>query len=280
MRPQRLQKKTAKPAGTLKRASHAFALLCLVLVGCSERRQARLIEEADEKISRSSYGEASIILKRAVNINPESRTAVKALYKLGFVLETYLKDFEGALFNYNEFIRLGSDPVASYEVQKRVASLYFEQTNDPDKATDAYRKLLLMSPQTLEGDLFQFRIGQAYFRMNEFDKARVEYQALLEQFPKSHLVARTRFEIGNAYYMEGKYEIGLEALKQVLRYHPQSEFAIEAQFLTAQCLEHLDRFAAALQVYEAIRDKYSPREVIQMRIDEIAKRAKKAKPTL
>ncbi len=245
--------------------------------GCAERRQARLLEEADGKIGKSSYTEAAEILKKAVSLHPESRTAVKALYKLGFVLETYMKDFEGALFNYNEFIRLGRDPVAAYEVQKRIASLYFEQTNDPDKAAEAYRKLLAMSPESLEGDLFQFRIGQAYFRMNEFEKARDEYQRLLDQYPKSHVVARTRYEIGNSYYMEGKYEIALEALRQVVRYHPQSEYALEAQFLTAQCLEHLDRVPAALQTYEGIRDRYTPREVVELRIGEINKRAKKVK---
>ncbi len=249
----------------------------LLGTGCSERRQGRLIEEADEKISRGAYGEAAEVLKRTVALNPESRTAVKALYKLGFVLETYLRDFEGALFNYNEFVRLSGDPVAAYEVRKRVASLYFEQTNDPDKAIEAYRKLQAFSPESLEGDLFQFRIGQSFFRENEFEKARDEYQSLIERYPKSHFVARTRFEIGNAYYMEGKYEIALEALKSVVRYHPQSEYSVEAQFLTAQCLEHLDRFPAALQVYESIRDRYTPREVVNLRIAEIGKRAKKAK---
>jgi TolA-binding protein len=251
--------------------------LLLAASGCSERRQARLIEEADEKINRGAYNEAAEVLKRTVALNPESRTAVKALYKLGFVLETYLRDFEGALFNYNEFVRLSADPVAAYEVRKRVASLYFEQTGDPDKAIESYRKLLAFSPESLEGDLFQFRIGQSFFRENEFEKARDEYQSLIDHYPKSHFVARTRYEIGNAYYMEGKYEIALEALKQVVRYHPQSEYSIESQFLTAQCLEHLDRFPAALQVYESIRDKYSPREVVNLRINEIGKRAKKTK---
>lgn len=252
-------------------------LFALLISGCSERRQASLLEEADEKIGRSAYGEASMVLKKAIALNPESRTAVKALYKLGFVLETYLRDFEGALFNYNEFIRLGTDPVAIYEVQKRVANLYFEQTNDPEKAAEAYRKLLTISPQTLEGDLFEFRIGEAYFRSNDFDKARVQFQTLVDKFPKSHLVPKARYEIGNTYYMEGKYEVAIEALRQVLRHHPQNEFALEAQFLTGQCFEHLDKFPAALQAYESLLDKYSPREVIQMRITEVTKRAKKMK---
>ncbi len=253
----------------------ALFLCALLLVGCSERRQGRLIQEADAKIDKSSYREAAEILKRAVALNPESRTAVKALYKLGFVQETYLRDFEGALFNYNEFIRLSRDPVAAYEVQKRVASLYLDQTNDPDKAVETYRKLLRMSPETLEGDQFQLRMGQAYFRMNDFEKAREEYQGLIDRFPKSHLSARARYEIGNAYYMEGRYEIALEALKQVIRFHPQTEYVLEAQFLTAQCLEHLDKFSSALQVYESIADRYRPEGVIQMRISEVQKKVKK-----
>jgi tetratricopeptide (TPR) repeat protein len=248
---------------------------CLLLLGCTERRQGKLIQEADEKISKSAYREASEILKRAVALNPESKTSVKALYKLGFVFETYLRDFESALFNYNEFIRLSRDPVAAYEVQKRVASLYLDQTGDPDKAVEAYKKLMRMSPETLEADQFQMKMGQAYFRMNEFEKAREEYQTLLDRFPKSHLTAKARFEIGNAYYMEGKYEIALEALKQVLRFQPQSEFVLEAQFLTAQCLEHLDRFPAALQTYESIQGRYLPKEVIEMRIQEVQKKVKK-----
>jgi tetratricopeptide (TPR) repeat protein len=269
-----------RPKGTLSvfRAGSrilSLVLFGLLLAGCSERRQGRLIQEAEAKTDKSSYREAAEILKRAVALNPESRTAVKALYKLGFVQETYLRDFDGALFNYNEFIRLSRDPVAAYEVQKRVASLYLDQTNDPDKAVEMYRKLLRLSPETLEGDQFQLRMGQAYFRMNDFEKAREEYQGLIDRFPKSHLGARARYEIGNAYYMEGRYEIALEALKQVVRFHPQSEFVLESQFLTAQCLEHLDKFSNALQVYESIADRYRPEGVIQMRIAEVQKKVKK-----
>jgi TolA-binding protein len=75
--------------------------------------------------------------------------------------------------------------------------------------------------------------------------------------------------------MEGRYEIALEALKQVVRFHPQTEYVLEAQFLTAQCLEHLDKFSNALQIYESIADKYRPEGVIQMRISEVQKKVKK-----
>jgi len=249
-----------------------FALfLC---VGCTERRQVRLIQSAEEKVSANQYGEAVDLLRKAIAMNPESRPAIKALYKLGFILESYLKDIDGALFNYQEFIRLSQDRVSVYEVQKRIASLHFENQHDPDRAIAAYKKLIAFSPESLEVDLFQFRIAQAYFQQNNFDQARLEYQELLEKFPKSQFGARARFEVANAYYMEGKYDIAIEALKQVMRYHPQSEYATESQFMMGQCYEHQDKLQNALQIYENIQGRYSSPEILNLRVQELKKRLK------
>ncbi len=244
---------------------------------CTESRQLRLLEQADDKIAHAKYGDGAELLRRSIAMNPESKSAIRALYKLGFTLESYLKDYEGALFNYQEFIRLSQDRVSIYEVQKRIANIYYEQYRESDKSIAAYKKLISFNPESLEADLFQFRISAAYFRLNNFEQARYEYQQLLERFPRSQFTARVRYEIGNAYYMEGKYDIAIEALKQVLRHHSQSEYAIEAQFLMAQCLENSDRALNALQTYENIRGRYSSPEVLELRIAELKKRMAKRK---
>jgi len=197
------------------------------------------------------------------------------MYKLGFILEVYAKDFTGAVFNYQEAIRLSHDPVSIYEIQKRVANIFFEQNKDPDKAIEAYRKLILFNPKSLELDLFQFRMAEAFFRQNNFEQARSEYQQMVERFPKSQYVEKSRFEIGNTYYMEGKYDIALEAFKQVGRHHPQSEYAIEAEFLRAQCLEQTNKLEAAMVTYDSLRNRYRNPKVLDFRISELKKRIKK-----
>lgn len=248
--------------------------LWLSLCGCTESRQARLLQSAEESLAAGKFAEGAELLRRTITINPESKSGVKALYKLGFTQETYLRDFENAVFNYQEFIRLSGDPVSVYEVQKRIAGLYFEHSQDPRKATSAYRKLLTMNPDSLEADLFQFRIAQVFFRLNEFEAARQEFQRLIDGFPKSSLVARARFEIGNSYYMEGKYDVAVEALKQVTRLHPQSEQASEASFLMAQSMEHQERLPAALGVYESLRGRYSSPDILNLRISQLKRRLK------
>ena len=210
-------------------------------------------------------------------MNPESKTAIRALYKLGFTLEIYLKDYDGAVFNFTEFIRLSSDKISSYEVQKRIAGIYFEQNKENDKAVAAYKKAIDLNPETLEREFFQFRIAQSYFRAGNFDQARIEYGVLLEKNQKSQLSARARFEIGNTYYMEGKYEIAQEALKQVVRHHPQSEFVTEAQYLMAQCLEQTNHLQQALSGYENLKGRYSSPDILNFRIAELKKRIRKEK---
>jgi tetratricopeptide (TPR) repeat protein len=254
-------------------------LFCLLLttISCTERRQDGLLTEAEHYIGDGKHTEASSLLRKVVALDPESKAAAKAMYKLGFLLESYLKDYEGALLSYQEFSRLSQDSVSRYEVLKRVANLYFEYLNDPEKAAETYEKIIELSPDSLERDFLRFRLGKSFFRTNDFEKARQQYQMLIDEFPKSQLVASARFEIGNSYYMEGKYEVAIEALKQVLRHHAGSDYAIEAQFQMAQCLEHQDKLADALATYEAIRENYPSRKVVDFRLASLQKRMKKSK---
>lgn len=254
-----------------------FLLPLFLIISCTESRQNQLIEQGDNRSLEGKYAESAEYYRKAAGLNPESKAGIKAMYKLGYVSESYLKDFPTAILNYVEFIRLSQEPVSVYEVQKRLANIYFDHNQDNEKAIAAYKKLLLLSPDSLESDLFQFRIAQSYFRMNNFEQARIEYDQLLASHPKSEHVPRTRFEVGNSYYMEGKYDTAQEALKQVIRNHPQHEFAIEAEYLLAQCLEQQSKLKEALQGYENLLGKYPSKQIIELRIDALKKRIKKEK---
>ena len=247
----------------------------MFLSGCSEQKQRKLLEVAELRITEGKYPEATEILRKVIAINPDNKLAAKALYKLGFTLEVYGRDPDGAIFNYQEAIRLSQDPASVYEIQKRVANLFFDQSKDIEKAISAYKKLISFNPSSLELDFFQFRIAEAYFRQNNFEQARNEYQKLVETFPKSQYLSKSRFEIGNSYYMEGKYDIAIEAFKQVGRYHPQSEHEVEAEFLMAQCLEQANKPKEALIIYENLKSRYANPQIIDHRLDQLKQRLKK-----
>ncbi len=252
----------------------SLVLLLAVLSGCTERRQATLLEQAEGRLGESRPAEAAELYRKVISLDVDSKTAVKAYYRLGFAQETYLKDYEGALTSYQEFIKHSEDPVSIYEVQKRLGNICFQQLLDSERAIEIYRKLLLANPDTLEADLFLFRIAQSYFRMNKFEDARKEYQNLLERYPKSQFAAHARYAIGNTYFMQGSYSVAMEALKQVLRLHPNSDDAVEAQYLMAQCLEHDGKIQNATEMYQSLKDRYPVPEVIELRLAEIHKRNK------
>lgn len=255
----------------------ALVVLVALVVGCTAERQARLLEEADQHAGSGDYRKAAELYRRVVTISPETGTAIRALYKLGFVQETYLRDYEASVLNYGEFLKLTKDPVRAYEVQKRIANIYFEHHRDPEKAIVAYRQLMQMNTESLELDAFQLRIALSHFRKSDFAQARIEFQALVERFPKSQYLPRAKFEIGNCYYMEGRYELAIEALKQVLRSHAQSDYAVEAQFLIGQSQEHQGQLRAALQSYESVKGRYPASDVVDVRMQDVSKRLKQEK---
>ncbi len=244
----------------------------LAVTACTERRQSRLLDQAEVRLSENSPAEAAELYRKVIALDVDSRSAVKAFYRLGFAQETYLKDYEGALTSYQEFIKHSEDPVSLYEVQKRLANLFFQHLLDSERAVETYRKLLLGNPDTLEADQFLFRIAQSFFRMNKFEEARKEYQNLLERFPKSQFAAKARYAIGNTYFMQGSYPVAMEALKQVLRLHSNSDDAVEAQYLMAQCLEHDGKLQNATEMYLSLKGRYPVPEVIELRLAEIKKR--------
>ncbi|MBI1861577.1 MAG: tetratricopeptide repeat protein [Deltaproteobacteria bacterium] len=253
----------------------ALLALTIILVGCTARKQTKFFDLAEEKIQGGSYFEAADAFRRGIALNPESRLALKALFRLGFVQEVYLRDYESALGSYQEYLRLRREPIGQYEVQKRVANIYFDYVQDPERSVTAYRKLLDLQADSLEKDQFIYRIGRSYFLQNNFELARSQYQALIDSVPKSQLVPKARFEIGNTYFMEAKYRLAIDAFKQVVRYHPQHPQAIEAQFWIAQSLEQLGEGLAARTQYEQLRLKYPIPELIEKRLQDIDKRGKK-----
>ncbi len=195
---------------------------------------------------------------------------------MGSALETYFKDYKGAVLNYREFLKFNRDPVRRYEILKKVAKIEFDDLRDYDAALISYETLLKEFPETPEKDFLSFREAQALFFLNDFKLSRQKFQQLVETYPKSQWVARSRFEVGNTYFMEGNYSIATEALKQVLRMHSKSPFAIEAQFLMGQCFEGQMQYEEALRMYEGLQGRYSPSEVLSKRIEKVKQKQKKS----
>ena len=134
-------------------------LLTFFVCGCTGRKQQKLLQKVNTEISRNEYGRAVELLRKLTALDPQSDISIGALYKLGFILETYLKDTKGALFNYEEFILRSPDSMRAYEVQKRIAGIYYERVQNRERAIVEYQKLLLSNPKSLEADFFQFQIS-------------------------------------------------------------------------------------------------------------------------
>ncbi len=281
MKSKRLVCHCEERAKRVTRQSHSFRpitlLIFLLLTACTERRQAKQLQTSDKLLNNGDISGAVESLAKVIALKPDSIHSTKAYYKMGSIAETYLQDIERAIFNYQEYIRHASatkDNLAIYEVRKKIAALRFDEMAPNDKAIAAYSQLLELYPEGVERDFFQWRLAESYFRQNHFEEARSEYQRLGEHFPNSNYLPKARYQIGNSYYLEGKYEIALSALKQMLKLHPESEYSVEAQFQIGQCLEQLEQWDKALNVYEQLKGRYLAADVLEFKIKSLKTKKK------
>jgi outer membrane protein assembly factor BamD len=73
--------------------------------------------------------------------------------------------------------------------------------------------------------------------------------------------ARDQMEVANQYYKEQDYSNALRAAYRVVQMWPLSDYAPDAEYLMARCLEAKGKDEAAFKAYQAIIEKYpnSPR---------------------
>jgi len=248
--------------------------LLAFFISCTYREQTKLYEKAEEKILQEEYSEANSLLKRVVILNTKSKIADKAFYWMGYISEIYLKDYNNAVFNYNEFLTRSTDEVAKYEVMKKIAFIYFEYLNETEKAINVYKKILEINPKTLEEDFFLIKIAESYYRINSFDNTRNYCRSLIDKFPKSEYSVKAHYYLMNTYFLESKCELAIEAAKNLIQFSKSSSYSIEAKFIIGQCYEQIGKFQNAYNIYKELENKYSVPKIIKLRLDEIRKKIK------
>ena len=68
------------------------------------------------------------------------------------------------------------------------------------------------------------------------------------------------------------YQEATEAYQAFIKKYPQSTLVPQARFGIASCLEELDQLDAAYQAYEALKDTYPSRNVIEIKLARIRER--------
>ncbi len=265
---------------TSRRLLLAGLLLALV-AGCGavfylwnqERFAERRFSRAQALLVEQDYVEAARQFQRLARLYPHASRADEALFHVGELQHLYLKDAERALLAFLQLEKNYPGSPFGLAAQRYAADIYMDRLEDPGRAVAAYQKLL--DQGVAEGDQVQYRIGEAYFRLNNFEQARIEWDNLLRLFPESELGAETSYRIAVSLTLQGDFKEARQRFEELIARWPDHLYAVEARFGLAAVLEEQEQLVDALEMLEKLRGVYPKPEVLEQRIAQVRERIEK-----
>lgn len=242
-----------------------------VVVACSARQSTDYLASASRAELQGAYHQAIKDYIKALSPNSDHINEI-ALFKLGFIHETYLKQYKQAVKYYTELLKRSTNRETLFDTQKRVARLYMDFLNEPFRAIETWMSLLNHFPGHPQADEFQYSLARAYQRMNKLQQARVEFQKVSKLYPQSKYIVRSDLEYAHSFFMEEDYATAeKELLKFVKRYPGEPETA-EARFYLAHVYEENDNLRSAIEIYDELVISHPDRELIQMKLNRLRQR--------
>jgi TolA-binding protein len=215
--------------------------------------------------------------------DPHGKLGTQALLRSATTQSLFLSKYPEAIQKLKQFTELSQDAPAVWDARKQVGELLFNKTEQYDQALHYYQNLIQLKPDAPEVPEFLFRIGRSQYFLGHFDDAISTYRQVIKVYPQTMLAERATFEIAQTHLTQGEqtgtsrsamdqFKVAMASYQGFLKQYPHSPYTSEAAFGIASCLEAMDQLDAAYQSYEALRETYPSRNVIEIKLARIRER--------
>lgn len=133
-----------------------------------------------------------------------------------------LKDFDGAVKKYNDFISKNSINSDYATYQKAMAE---GASGNQQSKSLTLQKAINDFPNSSYRPAFFYELGNTYLATNQNDKALSTYQTLLQTYPDNTFTKDCLGKVGMLQYQMLQYDVALNTLDQLVRKYPNSKQA-------------------------------------------------------
>lgn len=248
-----------------------LVLASVVLVSCSDPARARF--ERAEKAFLEKKMDAALADYRSIPIDfPQSRYAPPALLRQGDLFGLYYRNAEAAVEVYTSLLfNYPGSPEAPRAVMRR-AEIHLQQFFDYATAVADLELVRTQYPGFAEMDRVMLLLAKAYRGLPDPARQAKVLSELVEQYPDSPRAMEGRWM--NAYTLLGQeqYAEADREFEKILSLVSDRKEAARARWGMAQAREGQGDFAAALLLYEAIREDYENPEFLAGKVERLKKR--------
>lgn len=256
--------------GDLERAKEEFARL----TGKSLDREQRLIIDfylANIHYSLREFAEARQLFQNLLRDYPTARELPDILFGLG---ESHyqLGEFESAIAYYQRLLAQFPDESAADDALYNMGWCLIELKRE-EEAMAAFERLLARYPRSEFAPSAQFTLGDYAYNRGAYQEAIESYTQVAEKYPEapvavqvpkllaelSEAVAYQYYERGIAYMDSAEtaqqadyYERAIRVFTEMQERFPNTESALGALSNMGVCLEGLNKWREAVEVYDRV----------------------------
>ncbi len=277
-------------------------MVALLAASCGLSGTKKQYVLAEKLWTDGNYAAAVSEFDRVYGRDPHGTLGLQALYRSATTQAYFLSQYPDAVKKLGIFAQLTHDPEAAWNAKVQMGEILSNKMGLYADAISHYRSMLAENPKHPDAPLYLFRIGQAQFFLLKFSDALKTYQDLIRAYPDSGYAERAMYEIGTTYFTRGEqhpdpaaeaspapgtardtakasrfspnesYQDAIDAFERFLKKYPKSEWASQAKFGIASCLEEMDQLDAAYNAYEALKYTYPSPNVITIKLVRIRER--------
>lgn len=248
-------------------------LLIITTASCSRESAENLFKTGQDLWSKGEVDQSLNNFLSIIEKYPASDQYDDALFKAGELYYLNYSDFPNAIKSFRQlFLTDNARSNLKFQAQTYIAEIYENSLNDYDQAIIEYQRLINNFGNWISPDTGQFKIARCYFKKGDYKQAIVEYEILAERFPASPLVEESIYQTVTSNFILGDCSKAVAGYDRFKEKFPDSRFMSEIKYEIGSCYEEEGNLLESLRIFRELKDHYSNKKLLEMKIDSIEKR--------
>jgi tetratricopeptide (TPR) repeat protein len=207
---------------------------------------------AQKQWREEHYMEAIEIYESVYENYPKSQYADDALWEIGTIYYVNFYNVDRALLYYRQLVSQYPDSSLAADAYLRLAEIYEVELTDLPQAIAYWSQILIREvPREMRRQV-NFKMGNAYFKLNQFEEAAEKFQLLMEDGSNDQLAERARARAGTILQIQSQFEKSVDYFKKVLEGPECADCRRTARLGLIESYEFLGELAKAIEVAKTI----------------------------
>ena len=162
-----------------------------------------------------------------------------------------LKDFQNAVYYFNEFVtKYGNDSNAG-DAKLRLADSYFG-TKKFDKASELYREIFSRERVSLENDHAFYQYGQSLYKADKPAEAVKAFKELQKKFPRSKYADQSQYVIGWIFFQQNNFAEAISNYEYLLTRYTRSTLRPMVYYSIGDAYFNLAQYDSSVTYYSIV----------------------------